>query len=172
WIKCCIVLKRADLFLFRMTMKLHYMDEAGEIKRVLQQEQINQGKPDNREETKQEHESIPILDEEQLAEDFEEKHVETKHSVVDKQLEARKVGENQADPSKKPKLAPKKAAKAKTTVPQPFSLATEKRMSRERRASVDLSSVTEKKVIKERRASLDFKDLEPKLTKSASLKHK
>lgn len=65
--------------------------------------------------------------------------------------------------------------KIKATVPQPFCLATEKRiLSRERRGSVDFSPLTETKSMpRERRGSVEFKDLQgPKLTKSVSLSHK
>lgn len=65
--------------------------------------------------------------------------------------------------------------KIKATVPQPFCLATEKRiLSRERRVSVDFSPLTETKSMpRERRGSVEFKDLQgPKLTKSVSLSHK
>ncbi|KAI4311559.1 hypothetical protein MLD38_036444 [Melastoma candidum] len=86
------------------------------------------------------------------------------------------VSSRKADRSKKPKeLAPKEVARSKVTVPHPFSLATDKRMSQERRRSVDLSPLKEKLPLaaKVRRGSVDLTPKQtPKLSKSVSCVNK
>ncbi|XP_030533691.1 protein WVD2-like 3 isoform X2 [Rhodamnia argentea] len=116
--------------------------------------------------------TVPHLEDEHSLEDLKGRDLQIKtgkETIKEeyKALDARNAGESQKDPVKKPKEAAKQ--KAKVTVPQPFSLATERRMSRERRASGDFSSSTEKKARRERRGSADFTNLQPKLSKSNSL---
>lgn len=115
---------------------------------------------------------IPHFEDEHSPEDLKDKglQIETKKGTIKKEYKAQNVrnaAESQKDPVKKPKEAAKQ--KAKVTVPQPFSLATERRMSQERRAPVDFSSPTEKRTPGERRGSVDFNNTQPKLSKSRSL---
>ncbi|KAI4369927.1 hypothetical protein MLD38_018319 [Melastoma candidum] len=82
------------------------------------------------------------------------------------------VSSRKVDRSKKPKeSAPKEVARSRVTVPHPFSLATDKRMSQERRRSVDLSPSNEKQpsAVRVRRGSVDLTPKQtPKLSKSVS----
>ncbi|KAI9401585.1 hypothetical protein POPTR_001G140400v4 [Populus trichocarpa] len=140
------------------------MEEKVAAEQVHKQEQINEeesGVVQNyvREvENKEEKADGIEVEKPQIPKEIKEEKNESKaETAIDdnKQSQAKKVGVNQADIAKKPKQAPKQIPKMKITVPQPFSLATDKRMSRERRASVD------------------FKDLQlPKLSKSASVNYK
>lgn len=118
------------------------------------------------------HSLIPHIKDEHSLEDLkdEDLQIETKKETIeeeDKARDGRSAGESPKDPVKKPKEAAKQ--KTKVTVPQPFSLATERRISRERRASVDFSSSTEKRTPREKRGSIEFNNMQPKLSKSTSL---
>jgi hypothetical protein len=140
------------------------MEEKVAAEQVHKQEQINEEESDvvqnyvREVENKEEKADGIEVEKPQIPKEIKEEKNESKaETVIDdnKQSQAKKVGVNQADIAKKPKQAPKQIPKMKITVPQPFSLATDKRMSRERRASVD------------------FKDLQlPKLSKSASVNYK
>ncbi|XP_011018540.1 PREDICTED: uncharacterized protein LOC105121553 isoform X2 [Populus euphratica] len=140
------------------------MEEKVAAEQVHKQEQINEEESDAvqnyvREVENREEKADGIeVEKPQIPKEIEEEKNESKaETAIDdnKQSQAKKVGGNQADITKKPKQAPKQIPKMKITVPQPFSLATDKRMSRERRASVD------------------FKDQQlPKLSKSASVNYK
>lgn len=105
-----------------------------------------------------------MLGENQLPKDTEKERQENKGEIS--------VG-LQTDSSKKSKEGLKQNAKGKHTIPQPFSLATETRMSKERRGSMDFSAANDpERRLKEKLGSFDFKDPQPKLSKSVSLKHK
>ncbi|KAF8027192.1 hypothetical protein BT93_E0182 [Corymbia citriodora subsp. variegata] len=114
----------------------------------------------------------PHLEDEHSLEDLKDRdlQIEIEKETIEeacKAQDARNAAKSPKDPMKKPKEAAKQ--KAKVTVPQPFSLATERRMSQERRASVDFSSTTEKRTPRERRGSVDLNNAQPKLSKSMSL---
>lgn len=91
-------------------------------------------------------------------------------------INGEKVGESQIGLAKKPKQGSKQSLmKAKPTIPQPFSLSTEKRMSsKEKRGSIDFSSENMKRKPKQRHGSMDFKnsDSQPRLSRSVSLSHR
>ncbi|OMO77325.1 hypothetical protein CCACVL1_15079 [Corchorus capsularis] len=84
--------------------------------------------------------------------------------------------DKQEETSKKPKQGSKQSLKAaKPTIPQPFTLSTEKRMSRERRGSVDFSAdISKKTKPRQRHGSMDFNNSysQPRLSRSASLSNK
>ncbi|OMO93295.1 hypothetical protein COLO4_16995 [Corchorus olitorius] len=84
--------------------------------------------------------------------------------------------DKQEETSKKPKQGSKQCLKAaKPTIPQPFTLSTEKRMSRERRGSVDFSAdISKKTKPRQRHGSMDFNISypQPRLSRSASLSNK
>lgn len=89
-------------------------------------------------------------------------------------LEEVKEGEKMTDPVNKPKEGSKQnPSKAMNhTIPRPFLLATEKRMSQQKRAPVDLTSGEGKRSLtREKRGSLDSKELQqPKSSHSVSLR--
>lgn len=129
----------------------------------------------------EEHNENPTIKQQEVAEKEEldnakvgedEKNITGLENNVAQQAAGR-VERNQKDPARKLNQGSKlPSLKSKATVPQPFSLATEKRiLSRERLGSVDFSSLTETK--SERRGSVGSKDFQrPKLIKSVSLSHK
>ncbi|KAJ0113560.1 hypothetical protein Patl1_03524 [Pistacia atlantica] len=140
-----------------------------EIKQIVQEEQNEN--PTNKQQEAAEKEELDNL---KVNED--EKIIPVLDNNAAQQAAGR-VERNQKDPARKLYQGSKLPnLKLKATVPQPFSLATEKRiMSRERLGSVDFSSLTETKSMpKERRGSVESKDLQRpnKLTKSVSLSHK
>ncbi|XP_031248864.1 protein WVD2-like 3 [Pistacia vera] len=139
-----------------------------EIKQIVLEEQNEN--PTNKQQEVAEKEEL-----DHLKVDEDEKIVPVLNNNAAQQAAGRVEG-NQKDRARKLNQGSKLSnLKSKATVPQPFSLATEKRiLSRERLASVDFSSLTETKSMpKERRGSVDSKDLQrPKLTKSVSLSHK
>lgn len=121
-----------------------------EGKRDIKQSHQQEEKPDKQVEADQEEKDIPIL-----------KEINYK---VEPQAE-KVIRENQTNTSKKSsKEGSEQKHKAKRTVPQPFRLVTEKRMSRERRDSMDFSKAIEERRTKEKRGSIDFKDSQPKLS--------
>ncbi|XP_077237634.1 uncharacterized protein LOC143879244 [Tasmannia lanceolata] len=117
------------------------------------QEENKKENPENSEETTQETEEGCKLEQNHLLENctMEERSEEGRETnVVLTQTQNRvsdaekggetKVEKQQVRSSQKPKVVPKQNQKPKLTVPQPFSLATETRMSRERRGGLDKSS--------------------------------
>lgn len=109
----------------------------------------------------------PLLQEKHRHGEMKEAEVETVNGTS---LEEGKAGQKMKDSVKRPKGASKQSSSKAInhTIPRPFLLETEKRMSRERRASVDFSSSKEKILLtRERRRSLDFNELQqPKLSNS------
>ena len=72
-----------------------------------------------------------LVENQSLAGIKEEKDRNGEDIIVDNQvLKAEKVGESQIGLAKKPKQGSKQNQRAKPTIPQPFSLSTEKSMSR------------------------------------------
>ncbi|KAI6707539.1 hypothetical protein NL676_010501 [Syzygium grande] len=114
---------------------------------------------------------VPHVEDEHSLEHLKDRdlQIETEKEIIEEYQaqDAHNAGESRKDPVKKPKEAAKQ--KARVTVPQPFSLATERRMSRERQASIDFSSSAEKRTPRERRGSVDLNNMQPKLSKSRSL---
>ncbi|KAA8525862.1 hypothetical protein F0562_007717 [Nyssa sinensis] len=131
------------------------MEDKEEIKPSVEQDQNKDEKPHKEDETGKEDKVIAILEANQLQEDMtKERHEnEAEVRVENRAIEEGKVSGSQNISSKK-KQGSKPNLKTKVTIPQPFSLATEKRMSRERRGS------------------MDFKDSNPILSKSTSLNYK
>lgn len=150
------------------------MEEKKDIRQSHQQEQTEEEKPDKQVEADQEEKDIPMLEENQLLvlEDPEEGRHENK-AKINVESQAEKVGDSQTNSSsKKSKELSEQKLKAKHTIPQPFRLATEKRMSKERRGSTDFSTAIEERRSKEKRGSIDFNDSQPKLSKTVSSNHK
>ncbi|XVF11063.1 hypothetical protein REPUB_Repub07fG0237200 [Reevesia pubescens] len=151
------------------------MKEREGIEQVYQKEQ---GKEitDARNVDEQEERVIPMVEENQLLDGIkEEKNRNGEDIIVENQvLKAEKVGESQIGLAKKPKQGSKQSLKAKPTIPQPFSFSTEKRMSKERRGSIDFSSENMQRKPKERHGSMDFKNSysQSRLSRSVSLSHK
>ncbi|KAL7164849.1 hypothetical protein ACSBR2_040692 [Camellia fascicularis] len=124
------------------------MENEKQIEQSLEeQDQISKEENhDNQDEIKKEEDKvIHMIEANQLQGDVKEQRQEN---------EAGKVGKSQTDSIKKLKQGSKQNIKAKGTIPQPFCLATEKRMSRERRGS------------------MDFKEYKPTLSRSGSLNYK
>lgn len=153
------------------------MEQREEIQQISEEHQTKEeDKPNNKEADLKEkldddnenqgEKIIPMLQDNQLPAHMMEEGNERNVSKIARAEDIRK------ESLKKPNQGSKPSPKLKTTVPQPFSLATDKRMSRERRSSVDFSSVTEKKLPRERRGSVDFKNSLPILSKCASLNKK
>ncbi|XWS62173.1 hypothetical protein CRYUN_Cryun07bG0188300 [Craigia yunnanensis] len=154
---------------------LQPMKEKEGIKQVYQKEK-NKEITDAHDEDKQEERVIIMLEENQLLDGIkEEKDRNGEDIIVENQvLKAEKVGENQTALAKKPKQGSKQSLKAKPTIPQPFSLSTEKRLSKEKRGSIDFSSENMKRKPKQRHGSMDFKNSfsQPRLSRSVSLSHR
>ncbi|XP_059444886.1 protein WVD2-like 3 [Corylus avellana] len=152
------------------------MEEKKDSKQKLQnhqQEQTEEEKPDKQVEADQAEKDTPVLEKNQLSEDIQKERHENKVEIsVGRSKLCGKDGERQTDSSKKSKQGSKRNAKEKHTVPQPFSFATDKRMSKERRCSMDFSAANEERMSKEKRGSIDFKAPQPKLSKSFSINHK
>ncbi|OWM88271.1 hypothetical protein CDL15_Pgr003683 [Punica granatum] len=112
----------------------------------------------------------PLLQEKHQPAEMKETETEIAKKTSGEEVNA---GDKLKDSVKKPKEASKQNPCKATnhTIPRPFLLATEKRMSRERRASVDFSFNEEKRSLtRERRGSLDFNEMQQrKLSKSVSL---
>lgn len=100
----------------------------------------------------------PLLQKKHEPREMEEVEVETANGTS---LEEARAGGKPKDSVKRPKEASKQnhGKALNHTIPRPFLLETEKRMSRERRASVDFSSSKEKtSLTRERQGSLDFNE--------------
>ncbi|XP_059656830.1 protein WVD2-like 7 isoform X2 [Cornus florida] len=133
------------------------MEEEEYTKHCLEEQgQSKEEKPDKQDDSNQTERVIPMLEAKQLLDNMtEERHEnEAEVKVENRAMEEGRDGDGQTDSSKKLKQGSKHNLKAKVTIPQPFSLATEKRMSREKRGSMDL------------------KDSKRTLAKSASLNYK
>ncbi|XVE57417.1 hypothetical protein DITRI_Ditri04bG0089300 [Diplodiscus trichospermus] len=106
---------------------------------------------------------------------IEEKDRNGEDIIVENQvMKAEKVGEIETGIAKKQKQGSKQSLKAKPTVPQPFSLSTEKRMSKEKQWSVDFSSENMKRKPNQRHGSMDFNNSysQPTLSRSVSSSHR
>ncbi|EOY25132.1 Uncharacterized protein TCM_016545 [Theobroma cacao] len=151
------------------------MKEKDGVKQVHQNEQIKEV-TDARDEDMQDDRVIPMLEENQLLDDKkEEKDRNGEEINVENQvLKSEKVGDSQIDLAQKPKQGSKQSLKTKPTIPQPFSLSTAKRMSKDKRGSINFSSENMKRKPKERQGSMDFKNSysQPRLSRSVSLSHK
>lgn len=129
-----------------------------------QQEQTEEEKPDEQvlEAVDHEEKVIPMLEKNQLPEDTDQKERHENKvdiSVGSSKLSGKDGERRQTNSSKKSKEGSKRNAKElKHTVPQPFSFATDKRMSKERRSSsMDFSAPNEERRSTEKRGSIDFK---------------
>ncbi|XVF52001.1 hypothetical protein PTKIN_Ptkin04bG0230200 [Pterospermum kingtungense] len=137
------------------------------IEQVCQKEQ-NKEITDAGDEDKPEERVILMVEENRSPDGIGEEEEEDRNGedtiVENRVVKAEKVGESRTGLVKKPKQGSKQSLKAKPTIPQPFSLSTEKRMSKE--------NMTRKP--KQRHGSMDFKNSQPqpRLSRSVSLSHR
>lgn len=147
------------------------MEEMKASKQNPQQEKSEEGNLDKQVEPDQAEKVIPMLEKNQSPEDTEKERNENEAEISVGSEGGKGAGEK-TEPSKKSKEGSKRIVKPKFTVPQPFSLATEKRMSKERRRSVDFSAANEERMPKQKLGSLDSKAPQLGLSRSSSLTHK